>query len=90
MRFVESDMNKMVVEHYPVSRLPEELRAGLDASGTVRVTLEASPDTEAPRGPSRDEFLAQLKALGDDPARPIVTREEARTRIRELRDEWED
>jgi hypothetical protein len=85
-------MNKIVVEHYPVSRLPEDLREGLLGSGTVRVTLE---DTKAvvspPRGPSRDEFLAQLRdeKRGKGPA-DGVSREEAVARIRALRDEWGD
>ncbi len=85
-------MNKIVVEHYPVSRLPADLREGLEASGTVRVTVEESELAGSPlRGPSREEFLAQLRdeKRGKRPE-DGVSREEAVARIRALRNEWGD
>ena len=36
-------MNRLVREHYPVSKLPEDLREGLDGRENVTVTLEAAP-----------------------------------------------
>ena len=33
-------MNKVVREAYPASKLPEELREGIDAASEVRVTIE--------------------------------------------------
>ncbi len=84
-------MNKIVIEHYPVSRLPEDLRAGLETAGSVRVTVESEAAADKrPRGPSIAELAAQLKALSEDPTRVITTPEEAVRRIRELRDEWDD
>ena len=32
-------MNRIVREHYPISRLPEDLREGLDPNGTAVVTV---------------------------------------------------
>lgn len=32
-------MNKIVKEHYPVEKLPEDLRAGLGAATHVRITV---------------------------------------------------
>lgn len=76
-------MNKIVREHYPASLLPAELREGLAAGASVRVTVE-----EEIRKPlSREELLKSLR----DARRYArgVTSEEAVTRVRELRDEWE-
>jgi hypothetical protein len=33
-------MNKIVKEHYPVEKLPADLRAGLPKHGRVRIELE--------------------------------------------------
>ena len=78
-------MNKVVLEHYPASKLPNELRGGIALGASVRVTIEE----ESQRKPmTRDELLrslreARAKAKG-------VTIEEAVARVRELRDEWDD
>jgi hypothetical protein len=39
-------MNKVVKEHYPIERLPADLRAGLGEHGWVRIEIE--PDREGP------------------------------------------
>lgn len=79
-------MNKIVLEHYPASKLPEELREGIAASASVKITVE---EEQAARPPmTRDEFLDSLREARRDA--PGVTLEEAVTRIRELRDEWDD
>lgn len=36
------ETKKIVVEHYPVDKLPEELRRGLASGDMVRVTMEAA------------------------------------------------
>lgn len=77
-------MNKVVREHYPASRLPAELRAGIAPGAAVRVIVEE----EARRPLSRAELLASLREAREHATG--VTLEEAVTRIRELRDEWED
>ena len=77
-------MNRIVREHYPVSKLPEELREGLEPGASVTVTVEEErkPFTQEEL---REQFLKVRKSL-----KPKVTVEEAAARIRELRDEWDD
>lgn len=76
-------MNKIVREHYPVERLPEDLRAALPQGVTVRLTLEAE-STKIPAGRAWIEDIVRRKEgiseTSDDPV----------DRIRKLRDEWDD
>ncbi|MGE0501215.1 MAG: hypothetical protein AB7O76_09735 [Rhizobiaceae bacterium] len=77
-------MNRIVLEHYPASRLPEELREGIEAGASVRVTVEE----ESRRPPlSREELLASLRNARKHATG--VTLDEAVARVRELRDEWD-
>ncbi|MGD9914190.1 MAG: hypothetical protein AB7S80_08920 [Rhizobiaceae bacterium] len=76
-------MNKVVREHYPAEKLPQELREGIAAGASVRVTVEVER-----RPLSREQLLetirkAQANARG-------TTLEEAVARVRSLRDEWDD
>jgi hypothetical protein len=75
-------MNKVVRKHYPASRLPDELRAGIDPDALVHVTIEE----EAHPRPSLEELRARLRELPKTP----MNREEIVKRIRDLRDEWDD
>lgn len=73
-------MNKIVREHYPVDRLPEDLREGIEGP-YVRVTIvreEASSTSKKPL--TYEDIRARVKSRG-------TTTEEAVKRIRELRDE---
>lgn len=76
-------MNKIVREHYPVERLPEDLRAELPDRVTVRLTLEAE-STTLPAGRAWVEDIVRRRAniaeTSDDPV----------ARVRQLRDEWND
>lgn len=76
-------MNRVVKEHYPASKLPEDLREGIEPGRQVKVTVE-----EEAVPPTRE----QLTALIEDARRHAkgVTAEEAVARIRELRDEWDN
>jgi hypothetical protein len=91
-------MNKIVREHYPAAKLPEDLREGLDADAKVRVVVEV----ETPQGygdslfqlavdpkplPWENILEMRSKLLAD--GRASVSMEEAVARIRELRDEWD-
>lgn len=81
-------MNKIVKEHYPVSKLPIELREGIDPDGHVTVTV-----VEEERPPQRvmtlEEILdAARKLRGEGHIAPVTT-EEAVARIRALRGEWD-
>lgn len=70
--------SKIVVEHFPVDLLPDELRRGLAPGGTARVVVEL--DETAVTG-QRD--LSSLFGSG----RGVYSEEEAVTYIRRLRDE---
>jgi hypothetical protein len=95
-------MKKIVFEHYPVSKLPADLREGLGDVATVRVVIEVEPQSSDPasdrpeggepllrRGPiQRHEIMALRERILAD-GRASVSEEEAVARIRELRDEWD-
>lgn len=69
--------NKVIIEHYPAEKLPEELRPGIDTSRTVRVTVE--PEPKAAPGRALSPLLGT--------ARGTYNEEEAVSFIRRLRDE---
>jgi hypothetical protein len=77
-------MNKTVHEHYPASKLPDELREGIDPSRHVTVTV-----VEEEQRPSREKLMQLLKEARQRSAEDVST-EEAVRRIRDLRDEWDD
>lgn len=98
-------MNKIVRDHYPVDRLPSDLREGLSDRSTVRVVIEVEDISKN----DADDRLGGFADLQQTPARPMtaadtvnliaeyrrenserVTVEEAVARIRRLRDEWDD
>ena len=68
---------KIVTEHYPAEKLPEELRRGIESGGMVRVTVEQGADGDRR---SMTSFLGAAKGLYNSP-------EEAVKFIRRLRDE---
>lgn len=76
-------MNKVVLEHYPASKLPEELREGIAESASVTVTVEV----EHRKTLNREELLdlmSKVQAKGYN-----TSLEEAVSRVRELREEWD-
>jgi hypothetical protein len=93
-------MNKIVREHYPVSKLPEDLREQFSGLETVTVVGEETENAEAERDfwsipideirtRTPEQVMADfnhIRSLG----LANVTPEEAVARIRELRDEWDD
>ena len=84
-------MNKIVREHYPVEKLPEDLRrlVANSASVTIELTEERSPAVRPLTQREAIELMRQSQS--EHAARGTsVTAEEAVRRIRELRDEWDD
>jgi hypothetical protein len=75
-------MNKIIREHYPASKLPEDLRAGVDPSSTVTVTI-----VEEEKGPEKAMSLDEIWALR---APPFKTAQEIDEGLRRDRDEWND
>lgn len=77
-------MNKIVREHYPASRLPEELRAGLPPDASVTVTVEEERMKSRPNPEALLSLIREAQANSRG-----TTMEEAVARIRALRDEWD-
>jgi hypothetical protein len=75
-------MNKVVLEHYPASKLPEDLRAGVNPSSTVTVTI-----VEEEKRPEKVMTLEEIFALRRPPFR---TAEEIDEDLRRQRDAWDD
>jgi len=77
------ETKKIVVEHFPVDKLPDELRRGIEAGQVVRVTVEEESESMAPPYRSLSDFVGAGRGL-------YATPEEATDFIRKLRDEWDD
>lgn len=78
-------MNRIVKEHYPASKLPVELREGIDPQGHVTVTIIEEEDRKTPTRERLKQLLDDARANAEG-----ISTEEAVARIRELRDEWDD
>ncbi|OLP52651.1 hypothetical protein BJF92_14655 [Rhizobium rhizosphaerae] len=54
-------MNKIVREHYPASKLPEDLREGLPEGAMVRIVIDEVPDAaSSDEAPSTRENLERI------------------------------
>jgi hypothetical protein len=74
-------MNRIVKEYYPASRLPEDLRAGLDPTSTVTITVV---EEDIPAQPTSLDEIWALRAP------PFRTVQEIDEDLRRQRDEWND
>lgn len=77
-------MNKIVLEHYPASKLPDDLRGPIATDASVKVTIE---EEKVWTRPGRDELLALMERARRN-AGPLSL-DDAAKRVRELRDEWD-
>jgi hypothetical protein len=77
-------MGKIVLDHYPASKLPEELRGNLSSDSVVRITIEE--ERRAPLSPADFVRVVQERKKTSK----TVTIDEAVARVRSLRDEWDD
>jgi hypothetical protein len=75
-------MNKIIKENYPASRLPDDLRNGVDPEARVTVTI-----TLEEQQPKRPPTLEEIWAMRRPPYR---TKEEIDADLRRQRDEWDD
>jgi hypothetical protein len=75
-------MNRIIRQNYPASKLPEDLRAGVDPSATVTVTI-----VEEERRLEKGMSLAEIWAMR---APPFRTAEEIDDDLRHDRDQWDD
>jgi len=74
-------MNKIVRQNYPASRLPEDLREGIDP--LTRVTVTVTEDTPSYQPMTLEEIWALRRP-------PYRSAENIVSGIRQLRDEWDD
>lgn len=73
------ETKKIDIEHFPVEKLPDELRRGIESGQLVRVTVESDIQEEtSARQPLRSFFGA---------GKGCYTEQEAVSFIRQLRDE---
>ena len=81
-------MNRIVREHYPVEKLPEDLREGLAAGQQVTVTVEpekvAVVDTEGSQGATANLFSRYRRLRRHH----FDTAEDVQAHIAALREEW--
>jgi hypothetical protein len=75
-------MNRIVREHYPASRLPDDLRGDVDPSSMVTVIV-----AEEEKRPERVMSLEEIFSLEGFRRRSA---EEIDADIRKMRDEWDD
>ena len=76
-------MNKIIREHYPASKLPEDLREGVDPKSVVTVTVTVETLQRPEHVMSLDEIFAARRP-------PFRSAEEIDADIRRQRDEWDD
>lgn len=75
-------MNRIVREHYPVSRLPEDIRRDLEGTTSVTLTVEVDP----PAVSRTRAVLRRARKLREAGIIKPVTEREAVDRVRRLRD----
>jgi hypothetical protein len=76
-------MNRIVRENYPVSRLPKDLRVGLDPKAAVTVTIVEEEAKPLEKAMNSDEIWA-LRAP------PFRTAQEIDDDLRRDRDAWDE
>lgn len=77
-------MNRVIREHYPIERLPEDLRKDLPACGNVSVEIVVEdPAGETRVGPG------QFSRFKDHRRRGFASTEDIDAHLSALRDEWD-
>ncbi|MCW2308750.1 hypothetical protein [Rhodobium gokarnense] len=77
-------MNRIVhKDHYPVDKLPDDLKPDLPAGSHVRITVEAEEPKPKPTMTLEELFTAV-------PPEERLSREEIDEHIRRERDAWDD
>ncbi len=73
-------MNRIVKEHYPVDRLPDDLRQGLEPGAQITITI-VEEEALSERPLSLDELFAMRRP-------PFRSGEEIDAELERQRDEW--
>lgn len=85
-------MNKIVREHYPVEKLPEDLRELVHDASEVSLVITFTEATSSNRPPlaSGADVVRQIRKLREQSSGPTRSMDEIVSDVRALRDEWED
>ena len=75
-------MNKIVKHHYPVAKLPDDLRNGLSAAQDVTITIETEEE-------DRPEHVMTIDEIFSARSSAFRTREEIDEDVRRDREEWD-
>jgi 2-methylcitrate dehydratase PrpD len=80
-------MNKIVREHYPVEKLPEDLRRLVPQASEVTLEITFAAERHPMTGAEAATLMREQRKSVQEKGR---TMEEIVREVRELRDEWED
>ena len=84
-------MNRIVREHYPVSKLPEELQKEFPGQDEVTLTIEArTPLKENREGPEPPYGWGGFSRYRHLAKNNFQSTEEVVAHVRALRDEWDE
>ena len=87
-------MNKIVREHYPVEKLPEDLRVHFSQDALVTIQLqqeEANVQFAPPTTPmSTRDVAALIRGLHENRPDKGRSMDDIVAEVRALRDEWDD
>ena len=85
-------MNRLVRDHYPVARLPEDLRVGFEGDAVVRVTIDiedhSSPSARTPASDAASATPGLFSSLKQFRCRNFDSDQAVDDYVRGLRDEW--
>ncbi len=83
----ELAVNKIVLEHYPVSQLPHDLREQFGGASEVTLTIEAeeTPATEPKQLKDIGDWFAKYEHIR---CKDFKDSDEIKEWVRSLRDEW--
>ncbi|TDT96863.1 hypothetical protein DFO45_2066 [Azorhizobium sp. AG788] len=79
-------MNRIVREHYPVEKLPDDLRAAVEDESSVRVVLERETAAPPAGEMAREGHFSRWGHLRQT---RFETPEGVVAHVRALRDEWD-
>ncbi len=83
-------MNKIVLEHYPVDRLPEDVRKHFSTGSSVTLEVREETPQSAQRRMSAKETIELIRNMRKRNVDNLLSQEEIISEIRTLRDEWDD
>ena len=86
-------MNKFVREHYPVEKLPDDLRPDLPDGTSVTVEIKEEPAYQwapTPKPMTAKETAELIRKIHEGRTDKGRSAEEIAAEVRSLRDEWDD